>query len=95
MTRGDGVAVPYIGTFIHISKYDSGRINDLLDQTHPITEMKPGRALFARIRAREGPDLPFTDRWCNRDIIGLSVKGAGFGPVAVATVRFQEMRLLP
>ena len=72
--------VPYIGTHIRITKYDIGKINELLDRTDLITDTGNQQDLGARIRVRAVLGLLPTCLWFNRDIVGLPATSAGLVP---------------
>jgi len=89
------MAVPYNGTHTRITKYDIGKINEVLDRAHLITDTGYEQDLCTHSRVREVLSSLPTCLWFNRDIVGPPANSAGFVPVTDGKARMLGMRLLP
>jgi len=72
--------------------YDNPKVDALLDQAREATTVAARRAIYAKLWAVEGQDLPIIYLWSANNIVGLKKTLLGFRQTPDGIIRLQGMR---
>ncbi|MEJ0017830.1 MAG: ABC transporter substrate-binding protein [Acetobacteraceae bacterium] len=81
------------GAPLNYGHYSNAALDGLMQQARQVTDMAARRALYEKVWAIEGQDLPITYLWTWKNIAGLSAKVQGFTPIPDGLIRVQGIQI--